>query len=424
MRVYRWALLTSLAGLTVIFLGTAVYALQMPPTPITYNELYKQTQREIPLRISSRGADYLAIVADEPGFMDALKPLLHHREENGLQVTAVSLAQIASEFGEGEVSPQAIRDFLAFAAENWQPAPQFVLLVGDATNDPQAETAAQNLLPTHLLENKDGSIAASDSWFITSRPSNNPISIGRFPVQTSEQLTAVVNKTIAYETAVAQSPNAAWLQRALLIADDKPYFDRASDNLENNLDDSGYTIHDLHMSQDQDIYTNIVSVLNRGVGILNYTGHGSETSFANGVAFTAEDARLLQNEHRLPIFTAFSCQNGAFTNPNQASVAEQLLLADNGGIVAAIGTSGHMRTQDSLSLSGIFYNQLLHGHSTTLGEVLRETKTAVHEDKELETALDAYNLLGDPALQIYQPVQGKLVKPPQMPNPTILVNNQ
>ena len=425
MRVYRWAILTSLAGLTVILLGTAVYALQTPASStITHNELHKITQQEIPLRAQKQGADYLAIVADEPGFMDALTPLLTYREKTGLQVTAVSLAQIMSEFGDGEASSEAIRDFLQFTAEHWQPAPQFVLLVGDATSEPQRNTTNRNLLPTHLLAITPNTTAASDSWFITFDGTNTPIAIGRFPVQTVAQVTAVVNKTIAYETAVAQSPDAAWLQRALLIADDQPYFDMAAEHLEDNLDRSGYHTHDLHMSQNQDIYTNIIAVLNRGVGILNYTGHGSETSFADGIAFTAEDARLLQNEYRLPIFTAFSCQNGSFTDPDQESVAQQLLLSENGGIVAAIGTSGHTETHDSLSLSSIFYRQLLNGRATTLGEVLTKTKTAVHDNEDLETAVQTYNLLGDPALHFHQANPPQIVKPMPMTGATTLVNDQ
>ncbi len=178
------------------------------------------------------------------------------------------------------------------------------------------------------------------------------------------------------------------------------------------------------MSQDQDIYANIVIVLNRGVGLLNYTGHGGKTSFADGVAFTADDARLLQNENRLPIFTAFSCQNGTFTDPNQASLAEQLLLTENGGIVAAIGTSAYMQTQHSLSLTNTFYGYLLHGTATTLGEVLADTKTAVTDNDGRETAVHTYNLLGDPALHIYQPAQGQLASPRPAANPAVFVNDQ
>lgn len=425
MRVYRWVILTSLAGLTVILLGTAVYALQTPPaSSITYNELHKLTQQDVPLQSQKLGADYLAIVADAPGFMDALTPLLDHREETGLQVTAISLDQIASDFGNGEPTPQAIRDFIEFAASNWKPAPQFVLLVGDATIDAESDYLDAALLPTHFQTDQTNSSAASDSWYTNFDNLEKSMTIGRFPVQSAQQLTAVVNKTIAYETAVAQSPDAHWLQRALLIADDEPYFDMATEHLEDKLDKNGYHIHDLHMSQSQDIYANIVSVINRGVGILNYSGHGSETSFADGIAFTADDARLLQNEHRLPIFTAFSCENGDFTHPKQVSIAEQLLLSENGGIVAAIGTSSPMETHSSLAISSHFFSHLLQNKTTTLGEVLHATQQAVSKDEELEAAVHTYNLLGDPALQFQQPPQPQIVRPIPLPENTTLVNDQ
>ncbi|MFO7680055.1 MAG: C25 family cysteine peptidase [Chloroflexota bacterium] len=428
MRDYRWAILTSLAGLTVLLLGTAVYALQMSPAPttetITYNELYKQTQREAPLRAPKRGADYLVIVADEAGFMTALTPLLDYRRAQGLETTAVSLAQIAAEFGEGDATPQAIRRFLRYTTENWQPAPRFLLLAGDAAleESPTPQAAPnRNLLPSYSVDGRN----ADDSWFVTFDENGPGMAVGRFPVQTAEALTAVVNKTIAYETAVSHSPNAAWLNRALLIAGDAPYFDMASKHLENNLDESGYHIHDLHMSQNQDIYTNIVSVLNRGVGILNYTGHGGETGFEDGAAFTADDAHLLENKDRLPVFVAFSCQNGAFSDPYQDSIAEQLLLAENGGIVAAVGASGPTITQHSLSLANTFYHTLLNGNATTWGEVLAQTKTAVIGDEDLETAVHTYNLLGDPALPVHQPPSGQIVRPPlPISGPTLFVNDQ
>ncbi len=426
MREYRGVILTLLAGLTAVFLGTAVYALRSwsTVTLITYNELHKQTQREMPLRAPERGADYLALIPDEPGFREALTPLLLHREEEGLRVTAVSLSQIVAEFGNDTGSAQAMREFLRYAAENWQPTPRYLLLAGDAASPSAAQPDApnRNLLPTHLVS-QGSSQAADDGWFVTFDDSGPQMTVGRLPVQTAEELTTVVAKTIAYETAVSQTPNAAWLRRALLIADDKPYFDMAQDQLEDSLYQNGYHIHDLHMSQNQDIYFNIVTVLNRGVGILNYTGHGSESNFGDGAAFTAEDARLLENEERLPLFTAFSCQNGAFSDPVENSVAEQLLLAPNGGVAAAVGASGATETESSLILASVFYHVLLDGSNATLGEALNDMKTAVRGDEELETAVRTYNLLGDPALALHKPAAGQLARPLPLLGPTTFVND-
>ena len=44
---------------------------------------------------------------------------------------------IYDEFSFGEKTPQAIKDFLQWARANWQQAPRFVVLLGDATIDPR-----------------------------------------------------------------------------------------------------------------------------------------------------------------------------------------------------------------------------------------------------------------------------------------------
>jgi hypothetical protein len=54
-----------------------------------------------------------------------------------LQTQVVDLEDIYDDFSWGRKSSRAIRDFLRFAATNWQRRPQFVLLAGDATYDPR-----------------------------------------------------------------------------------------------------------------------------------------------------------------------------------------------------------------------------------------------------------------------------------------------
>lgn len=378
-----------------------------------------------PLRTAGRGAEYVAIVADQAGFMEALQPLLAYREEQGLQTTAVSLGQIYDEFGFGQPTPQAIRDFLDYAAENWEPAPQFLLLVGDATYDVQNNLSAknQNLLPTGVVFSADNGYTISDSWFANPEASSGTtLAVGRFPVQTTEQLQTMVQKTIAYETEAAAAPDASWFRRVLLVADNEPYFDLAQERLESSFAAGGYNIHDLHMSENDDIHYNIISAINRGVGIVNYTGFGSETGWSDGSVFRAEDAGMLANENRLPILTAFTCQSGTFTDPFRDSMAEQLLWVEDGGIVASVGTTARTNTHSGLALAELFYRYLLDGRTQTLGEALALTKTAVHDDPALETAVYNYNLLGDPALRLHRP-PGELVEPLPLSGPTTLIKN-
>ena len=77
-------------------------------------------------------ADYLVI--GPRAFLGAAQPLLERRREQGLTSRAVSFEEIASEFGHGQPTAEAIKAFLSYAYHSWQrPSPRYVVLLGDAT---------------------------------------------------------------------------------------------------------------------------------------------------------------------------------------------------------------------------------------------------------------------------------------------------
>lgn len=357
-----------------------------------------------PLKTPGRRADYIAIVADVEGFTDALQPLLNHREKQGMEVALIPLTQIFDEFGYGRRSPTAIRDFLAYAATNWQePSPRYVLLVGDASYDIYHFTNSSNddLLPTHLVFTEYAGYVASDTWYtlLAEETLAPTLAIGRLPAQTAAQLTIMVNKTIAYE----QAGNEPWTQRALLVADDEPAFDRASDDLAAALESTNFQTQKLYMTENEEIYDSLLSALNQGVGILNYVGHGSIEVWGDEKVFESEDAALLINGNRLPIFTTFTCLNGYFNHPQVDALAETLLWAEDGGVVAAVAPSGRSLTLQQLPIADVFYQKLLTGEANTLGEALQAAKMAGAADPFLHDVIHTFNLLGDPALHFQRP---------------------
>jgi hypothetical protein len=225
------------------------------------------------------------------------------------------------------------------------------------------------------------------------------LAIGRFPVQTVDQLETLVNKTIIYEKTSDQE----WLGRVLLVADDEPAFDQASDELAVELDAVGYQTQKLYMSENESIDDDIVSALNQGVGILNYIGHGSIQVWGDESVFEAEDADILINGDRLPIFTTFTCLNGYFNHPEVDALAETLLWAEDGGVVAAVAPSGRSLTLQQTPLAEVFFQSLLSGEARTLGEALLISKTAGAVDQNLRDVIHTFNLLGDPALHFQKP---------------------
>jgi hypothetical protein len=356
-----------------------------------------------PLRNPQRGADYIAILPDTETFLEALEPLLAHRRSQGLRTATIPVQQIYDEFGHGRQTPQAIRDFLEYAYGEWQqPRPRFVLLVGDASYDVNDFTGSpnQNLLSTRLIYTQFAGYVASDSWFTMFDEAGLPaMSIGRFPAQNSRQLRVMVDKTITYETGVP-SP---WLSRALLVADDEPRFDAASDWLAAELDDRGYFTQKLYMTQYEDIHDSIISALNHGVSIVNYVGHGGIEVWGDEAVLQNEDAIILKNGSRLPIFTTFTCLNGFFNHPEIDALAETLLWTRGGGIVAAVAPSGRTYSAQQTPLATTFYTRLLSGQSSTLGEALLQAKLEVSREPNLGEIVHTLNLLGDPALRFQAP---------------------
>ncbi len=355
------------------------------------------------LSAADRGADYIAIVADIEGFEEALRPLIQHRESQGLSVTAVPLSQIYDEFSYGRQTPEAIRDFLAHAVAEWQPAPRYALLVGDASYDIYNYTGGENEnnLPTYLVYTEFAGYVASDTWFtIFDEETLTPeIAIGRFPAQNVDQVETLVSKTITYEESTEQD----WLNRALLVADDEPDFDEASDDLAGDLNDIGYETQKLYMTENEDIHDAIISALNQGVGIINYIGHGSIQVWGDESVFETEDADTLINGERLPIFTTFTCLNGYFNHPEVDALAETLMWAEDGGVVAAVAPSGRSLTLQQQPLAEVFFQSLFNGDAETLGEALLLSKNAAAENDNLRDVIHTFNLLGDPALHFQAP---------------------
>jgi hypothetical protein len=152
-----------------------------------------------------------------------LDDLVALREDGGLRVKVVDVTDIYDEFGYGLQSPVAIRDFLAYAYDSWQsPAPQYVLLVGDATYDykDNLNIGTVNYVPSYLAAVDYMGEAVTDEYFV--RISGNDavpdMYLGRLPAGSEAAARAMVAKIKDYEQTLHAKD---WRQNVLLIADDQ-----------------------------------------------------------------------------------------------------------------------------------------------------------------------------------------------------------
>ena len=323
----------------------------------------------------NKGADWLVITHKD--FAASLAPLVALRQAQGLSVAVADAEDIFDEFSFGEKSPQAIRDFLAFARTNWKKPPRFVLLVGNASRDPKNYLGFGNLdfLPTRIIDTASME-TASDDWFVDFDSDGlAEIPVGRLPVRTAEQASAMVSKIIGYEQA---SP----LDEALLYADANSDFDfeAASAQLAALLPD---TIRAEQINRGQtDAATArslLLEAIRRGMKVVNYTGHGSQTIWKDFV-LTSDDADNLGNDG-LPLFVMMTCLNGYFLDPGAYSLAESLMKADRGGAIAVWASSGITAPNEQALMNQQLFRLLLSGvgQSITLGEATAGAKAVIND---------------------------------------------
>ncbi|HST22439.1 MAG TPA: C25 family cysteine peptidase, partial [Blastocatellia bacterium] len=345
------------------------------------------------LRSNNNGAD-LIIIAHKDLFT-ATEPLMALRQGEGLSTRTVYVEDVYDEFSYGQKSPQAIRDFLAFARSNWSTAPRFALLVGSASRDPKNYIGFgdSDLVPTKIIDTAKME-TASDEWFADF--GNNglaDIHIGRLPARNAEQLSAMIFKIITYQRSIPSS-------EAALYADSNSDFDfeAASASLR-SLIPPNINVEQINRGE-TDAATarrRLFKALQRGQKVVNYIGHGSATIW-NDFVLTSDDAASISSNKHLPMFVMMTCLNGYFLDSGAYSLAEALMRADRAGAISVWASSGMTASADQLAMNQEFIRLVFSdlNQQITLGEAIAGAK-AVSNDLDVRRT---WVLFGDPTMKL------------------------
>ncbi|MCK5521356.1 MAG: hypothetical protein KAI81_09605, partial [Candidatus Marinimicrobia bacterium] len=241
-------------------------------------------------------------------------------------------------------SPLGVRIFLQERYDS-DYFPEYLLLVGDHEQLPAWESGIPDDSPVDNSHITDLYYAA-----ITKDDFLPDLLLGRFPARTPSELDNMINKTISYES--LSSDNASYLTDAMLVAGYSsdnahityglPTINYAQDNYLNsshNYDKIWRLIGNYATS------TELIAAINSGLSFINYTGHGSSTTWNNPPLNTSQISSLLNNSH-YPLVISNACLTGNFQENN--SFGESWLRSINGGAIGFIGATNETYWDEDL----------------------------------------------------------------------------
>ena len=361
------------------------------------------------------------VVISHPDFVPSLAPYVALRQQQGRQVTLVTVDQLFDAFNYGERTPFAIRDYLQQLSADPAQAPQAVLLVGDASLDPRNYLGFGDFdfVPTRIIETQAFK-TASDDWFSDFQQTGfATIPTGRIPVRTVSDAALVISKIVNYESG---STAGSWNQQALLIADqnvDTNFTNEATfaaTELPSTLQTTNIFADTLDVTTARD---RILNALNNGALLVNYTGHGATEQWSFSDLLDDTSAAALTNGERLPFYLLMDCLNGFFQDVYTESLAESLLLAPNGGAVAVWASSGFTAAPEQATLDQAMLGILKEDPSTPVGESILGAKLGITDPDVRRTWI----LFGDPSMQLQLSTSAPK-KPRRYPrSPIFKINN-
>ena len=353
------------------------------------------------LRSTQNQADYVLVAPK--AFLDAAQPLLERRQSQGLTTFAASLEEIASSFGGGQVSAQAIRDFLSFAYHQWRrPSPRYVLLLGDANHDPRRFNPASQPSPMPFLLQKTSYIWTASDPALAALNGDDllpDLAIGRLPATTLEQAQTMVTKILDWE---AQGQNLDG--NAALVADNPDLagdFEADARDIESSFL-AGRDTTEVFLGQlpNRDVArAQILDAFNQGLSLISYVGHGGGAVWAGENILNSSDPASLLAQPRQPFMLTMNCLNGYFIAPFYESLAEGFLKAQGKGTIAAFSPSG-------LSLDGPAHlyhravmQEITSGQHQRIGDAILAAQKTYAQSGAFPELLSVYHLFGDPAMK-------------------------
>jgi hypothetical protein len=329
-------------------------------------------------------------------FMSEMDPYIDWKIKTGTNVEIVDVATIGN--------ASQIKTYIAdYYNDNGL---TFVLLVGDAQQ-----------VPSSTIGGNDSDV---DYSYIVGNDHYPDLFVGRFSAQTTEHVATQVERTIDYERYPLTM--SGWFDDAIGIASDQgPGDDNEYDyehvrNISNNkllpfTYSYAYELFDGSQGGEDEngnpTAAQVATAINNGASIINYTGHGSNTSWGTS-GFSNNNVNALVNNDKLPFIISVACVNGNFVGTT--CFAEAWLRAENNGepsgavatLMSTINQSWNPPMEGQDDMNDILTEADANNIKRTFGGVTMNGCMAMNDayGSDGDVMTDTWTIFGDPSLMV------------------------
>lgn len=377
------------------------------------------------LRNSANQADLL-LITHKDFFDQALQFKSHKEVYDSISVFVCDIQNVYDEFSSGVMDAVAIRDFVKYSYDNWTKKPSMLLLFGDGDFDYRniLSDNDKNWIPPFEYDGDSHNAArATDDWYtyVSGNDTYMDLSVGRFPVQTTQEAQAVIDKIIQYES----NPVFGWWKNLFtLVGDDEKggpgsvnedTHINATEKIAEKIIPDKYELKKIYLteypeilSRKPDVTADLIEQVNMGTVWVNYIGHGNRKVLAHERIFERDrDINKLVNKEKHSFFYAATCHFGRYDKPDEQSGAELLFTSTEGiGAIGVIAASRDCASTPNEALNELVLQELIGtGNSIRIGEALAIAKNKnsyINNDEK-------YILFADPSLRLAVPTYNSVI---------------